>query len=72
MQKQGRTKAARFGAQYIRCVWNYEDRQWYYSVVDCISVLVSTKILFVIGLILNVEYSVKVNINSLGKFTQNA
>jgi len=43
MLKQGRTKAARFGAQYIRCVWNYEDGQWYYSVVDCISVLVGTK-----------------------------
>lgn len=43
MLKQGRTKAARFGKKYIRCTWNYETGQWYYSVVDCITALVDTK-----------------------------
>jgi hypothetical protein len=39
MLKQGRTKLAILMGQHVRCVWDYEVGEWYYSVVDVIGVL---------------------------------
>ena len=39
MLKQGGTRLAILKCQSVRCVWNYETEQWYYSAVDIFGIL---------------------------------
>lgn len=42
MRKQGGTWAVKLGERFVRCVWNYEAEEWYYSAVDLVQILIRT------------------------------